>query len=537
MKKIFLTFLIVVFFQICTFASYTDVPDAHWAAEVIGEATDCGVILGRPDGSFGVGETVRRSEFATMLVRMMKWEQSLSNDSKFVDVKKEDWYFTAANTLFERGVFQESYFRPNENITRCEMATMLVSALGYQELAEAQETCSFQDVLGQKGYVSLAHAFGIINGKSDTIFDPNGYALREEAAAMMMRLYRKFFMPLLEVNGFYAISSWSQRDIAAQFDTISFGWGRLQTKEGRVWLNSSSDAGNDWHIPDGSEEALSYFRKAGARIHFAVTMTDSDDCRAILLSPSNRTDAINQILTVSSAYDGVTIDFEGMKGDELKEGFNLFLEELRARIGDKSIFVAVHPILKNSPEYFDAYDYRKIGALADAVILMAHDYAAQAFPKELLNTEYIWTPVTPFDEIFAALKAITDPEEGVADLNKIQLQISPASTIVWKSENRRIIDVVPVYPSMETVLKRLKQEDTEITYSETYKNPYAWYETESGQEYLLWYEDSRSVNDKIQLARMFGINTISLWRVGLIPNDAYAHMNIWEVILSQKQPR
>ena len=44
----------------------------------------------------------------------------------------------------------------------------------------------------------------------------------------------------------------------------------------------------------------------------------------------------------------------------------------------------------------------------------------------------------------------------------------------------------------------------------------------------MWYEDARSVADKLQLARMFGISGVSLWRVGTIP--ASSGYDVWSAV-------
>lgn len=518
-------------------ADYADVPDEHWATAVINEAAEAGLMYGRDDGTFGLGDTVKRSEFAAMLVRLMKWDKSVSAISLFSDVQSDKWYFADINTLADHNVFNEKEFRPNDNITRREMAVMLVKALGYSELAQSETSSVFNDVSTDEGYISVAYTLGIINGKSDTMFDPEGPALREEGAAMMMRMYNKYYSSLNEIHGFYAISSWGQKEMAAQMDSVSFGWSRLQyTDDNVVLLNQTSDGGNDWCVPDGSQNAIDYMRENGVSINLAVTMTDTEDCNVILLNSENRSEAIRQILSASDNFDGITIDFEGMKGTELKEGLNEFVKELKTMLGNKMLYIAVHPVLKHSNEYFDAYDYKTLGDYADRIILMAHDYAAYTLPDNLINTNFIATPVTPFDEVFTALKAITNPITGVSDKSKIQLAISTASTTAWNTTDKRITDNTAIHPSIDTVQKRLAQNDTEITYSQVYKNPYAFYNTESNQQILLWYEDSRSVKDKINLAKMFGIKSVSIWRIGTVANgNSEQYMDIWNTIISEYQ--
>ena len=516
-------------------ASYSDVPSDHWAMSVINQAADAGIMQGRDNGEFGLGDTIKRCEFAAMLVRMMKWDKSVAEVSAFNDTNSSDWFFADVNSLAERNVYSESAFRPNDNITRREMAVMLVKALGYDELARGETNSVFSDVTTDGGYIAVAYNLGIINGKSETVFDPEGSALREESAAMMMRMYNKYYSSLEELHGFYAISSWGQKELGALMDTISFGWSRLQyTDEGKVFLNQTTEGGNDWYVPSGYQDAMDYMMYSGASINLAVTMTDTNDCKAILLNADNRTEAINQLVAASENYNGVTVDFEGMKGAELKEGLNQFIKELKTALGNKKLYVAVHPVLKNSTEYFDAYDYRTLGEYADKIILMAHDYAAYTLPDNLLNTDFIATPVTPFDEVYAALKAITNAQTGVQDKTKIIFAVSTANTSAWNTTEKKITDGTSIHPAMETVEKRIAQPDTEITYSEKYKNPYAFYTTEDGQQILLWYEDSRSIKDKIKLAKMFGINLLSVWRIGAIPEGASEqYMDVWETIISE----
>lgn len=535
-------------FPVPTLAAFSDIPSDHWAYSLIKQAADAGIITGIGEGQFGVGQTVKRSEFAAMLCRLMQWETVTVADSSFLDTAPESWYFETVETALANGAIsvEDGYFRPEDAITREEMAVMLVRALGCDSLASSAGASPFSDVSANSGYIAIAYEFGIINGKSAETFDPNGYALREEAAAMMMRLYEKYTHKLDWLHGFYAISSWDQRQEAADMDSASFGWSRLEySAEKGVWLNTTAEGNNDWKIPDGASDAVSYLKDNQVSLNLAVLMntsftavlpdgTQKNACEIILTNADNRAAAVAQIAEAAAGYDGVTIDFEGMKGEALKNGLNAFLQELRTALGSKQIYTAVHPVMDG--EYFDAYDYRTIGEVSDKVILMAHDYAALRMEESLHSAGFTATPVTPYASIYRALCAITDPQTGVSDSQKIVLAVSLSSTAAWALENGQVTNEYAIHPSMETVLKRLKQPGTVITYHDEYKNPSASYTDDEGHAVVLWYEDSRSIADKIKLARMFGINQLSIWRIGVIPNDTTEGIfyNVWDTILNQR---
>lgn len=83
------------------------------------------------------------------------------------------------------GMYDTSYC-PDNTMTRAQFAAIVVRALGVPErdgynFADVNETDWFY------GYVNTAYHYGIINGVSDTEFNPNGEITREEAATMTAR--------------------------------------------------------------------------------------------------------------------------------------------------------------------------------------------------------------------------------------------------------------------------------------------------------------------------------------------------------------
>ena len=67
-----------------------------------------------------------------------------------------------------------------------------------------------------------------------------------------------------------------------------------------------------------------------------------------------------------------------------------------------------------------------------------------------------------------------------------------------------------------------------VTYSQEYRNPYAVYTDEAGSRYKVWFENGQSVADKIQLAKMFGVTGVSIWRLGNIP--AWDSYDLWSAV-------
>lgn len=61
-----------------------------------------------------------------------------------------------------------------------------------QAAGDGMNTAAQRAVIGENQIIDYAYNFGIINGKSDTEFDPHGEITRQEAAAMLMRVYKNY---------------------------------------------------------------------------------------------------------------------------------------------------------------------------------------------------------------------------------------------------------------------------------------------------------------------------------------------------------
>ncbi len=550
-------------------ALFADVPQTSYAFNDINSLRSLGVTTGIGNNKFGYGSTILRGEFVTFLVRLMGWELLTPAEGSFSDNQKAgEYYYRTVETALAHGVIKKDTdkFRPLDPITREEMAVMIVRCIGYDHLPVSGRLDylpkPFPDVTENSMYITIAKDMGIVNG-TPTGFLPKGTALREEAAAMMMRMYNRFNAPIKDLNAFYAISSNSQRDLMTDFSSICFGWSRLtfDAATGGISLNTVRDgtALQEYYVPEGFSERLATARANNipallnvlATQATLVTDAQTNETAGLLQYLLTRpelcekliSDIADNLANVSRSsetgnFDGVVIDFEGMKGETLKQAFNAFLKALREKLGpDKKIYVMVPPVAGRSMPYYDAYDYRTIGEIADKVILMAHDYAAKKLNESEMASGWTVTPLTPIYEIYQALRSITDKDTGVADKSKIMLQLS-FEWLGWQKKDGKVLNSSPDVYGLSKFLELFDQSPT-VEYPNPYRNPYLKLVDEAGVEHVVWYEDSRSIIEKIMMAKMFGINGISVWRLGNIPvkddTGKIPYMDVWDTILKSKE--
>ncbi len=524
---------------------FSDVPKGHWAYDYIVTLRGLGITDGVGGNRFGVGRPVTRAEFVAFLCKLMKWEPVTPDKAAFTDTGAAAWYFSAVETALKHGVVTTGTgtFRPESPIVREDMAVMLVRTLGYGTLAGTLSglNAPFSDVKANIGYIYVAKSLGLIDGVGGGAFAPAMTATREQAAAILIRMVRLLDNKLSFLNGFYAIQSAGQMAAVPDMDAVCYGWARLELADGRVSLNTTGAGGNEYRVPQGYDEP--YEAAAGQKRLLFVAVSD-EEAAAVISSETLRGAAVKAMADAvvkgfaaggqTLSFDGVVADFEGFKGAQKKSGYTAFLTALRKQLPGKLLYVAVPPARRPGQAYFDGYDFRAIGRLADRVLLMAHDYSPKALTASDMDRGVVMTPVAPLGEVFYALAAVTDPKTGVEDRSKVLLQINFA-TAQWKLKEGKVQNSAPYTPGYDAVVARLRG-GADRKYSDSYESPYITFKNETDQtDNVVWYENARSVTAKMKLARYFGVGGLSLWRLGTIPDDGPdIEMDVLTKLLAQR---
>ena len=141
---------------------------------------------------------ITRAEVATIFYRLLKDEvrEEIETDvNSFPDVNKDDWFNITVSSLANMGAlsgYEDGTFRPNEPISRAELAAM---AVRFYDTFEAEyEEGTFLDVDGDEWYadaIAAAEELGIIGGYPDGTVRPNNNITRAETCAIVNRVLER----------------------------------------------------------------------------------------------------------------------------------------------------------------------------------------------------------------------------------------------------------------------------------------------------------------------------------------------------------
>lgn len=198
MKKI-LALILVCLMSVSTVAfaaDFSDV-DGHWAINAINNAAENGLITGS-EGRFYPDDNMTRAEMATIVVRAFGATED-ADISEFTDVLPTDWFYASMSKAVAMGAFNGSdgKLNPENSITRQEAFVVLsrVFGLAVNEDIDPSILNQFSD----KGMIedwAEKDVAAIITagyvGGSDGKLNPTANITRAEFAAVMDRLIKYY---------------------------------------------------------------------------------------------------------------------------------------------------------------------------------------------------------------------------------------------------------------------------------------------------------------------------------------------------------
>lgn len=171
---------------------FTDIA-GHWAEGSIKQAVSQGMISGYPNRMFKPDDSVTRAEFTVMLADALNLDGKGAVFRFTDDDQIAQWAKRAVSLALQVEIvdgYKDGSFRPNAQITRAEMASMIAKAL--KVTRNVKTTTSFADdediPIWAKSAVEAIHKLGIVNGRGGNKFVPNDTATRSEAVVMLLSM-------------------------------------------------------------------------------------------------------------------------------------------------------------------------------------------------------------------------------------------------------------------------------------------------------------------------------------------------------------
>lgn len=210
-----------------------------------------------------------------------------------------------------------------------------------------------------------------------------------------------------------------------------------------------------------------------------------------------------QILAVmlEKGYQRLDIDFEYVRQED-KEGFIGFITKAAELLHPEGLTVHVDLAPKTSAGQtgllYEAHDYRRIGEIADTVLLMTYEWGYTYGPP---------MAVAPLNKVRQVVEyAVTE-----IDVRKIYMGI-PNYGYDWKLPFVRGTTKAETLGN-EQAVQRAIQYGAEILYDETAVSPYYYYTAADGAAHVVWFENVVSIQAKLGLIREYGLLGAGYWNL------------------------
>ena len=172
---------------------FQDLDSVEWARTAINGLAMRGMISGRDQYTFDPNANITRAEYCQILMGAIN-ALNAKGESTFADVPSTAWYYNAVSVASQLGIvsgYGDGNFGPNDLITRQDMALMTykTAKIMNKSLEPVNAEITFEDSHEISDYafeaVMTLQKAGIINGMTETTFEPHSNATRAQSAKVI----------------------------------------------------------------------------------------------------------------------------------------------------------------------------------------------------------------------------------------------------------------------------------------------------------------------------------------------------------------
>lgn len=282
-----------------------------------------------------------------------------------------------------------------------------------------------------------------------------------------------------------------------------------------TWFSVSSATGEITSL--ASNDFVKYAHSKGVKV-WALVDDFSKEVKLIdvMSKTTTRTNLINNLIrsTLACGADGINVDFEYIT-QESSAHYIQFLRELAIKCRANKLVISVDSYVPLS--YNEFYYIDKQGQFVDYVVIMAYDEHHKNSEKSGSVASLSYTQ-TAIDKAMAKV-----PKEkliiGVPFYSRLWGEKTDASGVT-------VIDSVESL-GMAEGKNRVAQGGGTFAWNEETMQNYAEY-VKDGITYKIWYEDSKSIGEKIKVIKAADVAGVGYWRIG------QESVDVWPVVVASK---
>lgn len=226
---------------------------------------------------------------------------------------------------------------------------------------------------------------------------------------------------------------------------------------------------------------------------------DGSTAKDLLENALNRKCLINNILLslIKNNYKGVNIDLEGVYPSD-RGFFSIFVKELYTSLHPLgyAVSVSVPAETMDNPEnsWNGAYDYKEISKYADTIAIMTYDeHSPGGKPGPIASIDWV--------------KSVVGYAAGIIPKNKILLGIA-AYGYDWSASETKAYGI----SGINDLISKYK---AKVIWATASKSSYFNYTDNKGIIHTVWFENSTSLEYKLDIVNNSNLAGIALWRLGL----------------------
>jgi spore germination protein YaaH len=328
---------------------------------------------------------------------------------------------------------------------------------------------------------------------------------------------------------------WNAKKTTLQPELTHLAYFGLEIGADGSLLTKTDDGGEPGYSTLQKEETVAFLaeaKKNGAEIEIVLTQFEGDSIAALLSSSAAHKKLLTSLDSLILAYPitGIHIDIEysGTATPAMRQGMTNLMETLHTHLSQKykgmNLSIAMYA---GAADGYQIWDVEKIEPNVDHIVVMAYDFHRRSSPKAgpvapLFGGKELWD--SDINQHLQAFLKIVPPQ-------KILLGV-PFYGYEWQttSQNAQALTfpetgATASFGRVQKILAQREQLKATEHWNEAALSPYITY-TEDGKQYVLYYENSRSISYKLDYVNQLELGGIAIWALGYEGNNR----ELWDVI-------